>query len=127
MSIEDLIARLHIKENNSGSEKKRAHNPNEAKANFVEHGQGSKFNKTNNKGKGTKLGPKGGVSKKLKFQEKCFNCGKQGHKIVDCRLPKKDKPKETNVIDDINKDVPDIDLTTVISKVNLVGSNYKEW
>ena len=42
------------------------HNPNEAKANFVEHSQGSKVKKA--KGKGTKLGPKGGVSKKLKFR-----------------------------------------------------------
>ena len=31
------------------------------------------------------------------------------------------------MIDDISKDVSDIDLTAVISKVNLVGSNPKEW
>ena len=31
------------------------------------------------------------------------------------------------MVDDINKDMSDIDLTTVISKVNLVGSNPKEW
>ena len=31
------------------------------------------------------------------------------------------------MVDDINKDVSDINLTTVISKVNLVGSNPKEW
>ena len=37
------------------------------------------------------------------------------------------KPKEANVVDGITKDVSDIDLTTVISKVNLVGSNPKEW
>ena len=76
MSIKDLVIRLHIKEDNRGSEKKVAHNPNEAKANFVEHGQSSKFKKANNKGKGTKLGPKWGVSKKQKFLRKCFNCGK---------------------------------------------------
>ena len=62
MSIEDLIIRLRIEEDNRGSEKKMAHNPNEAKANFLEHGQSSKFKKGNNKGKDTKLGPKGGVS-----------------------------------------------------------------
>ena len=67
MGIEDLIIRLRIKEDNRGFKKKGAHNPNEVKANFVEHGQGSKFKTTNNKGKCTKLGPKGGVSKKLKF------------------------------------------------------------
>ena len=36
-----------------------AHNLGEAEANFVEHGQGSKFKKANNKGKDNKLGPKG--------------------------------------------------------------------
>ena len=72
------------------------------------------------------MGPKGGISKKQKFQRKCLNCGKQGHKSEDCILPKMNKPKEANVITDITKDVSDIDLTIVISKVNLVGSNPKE-
>ena len=31
------------------------------------------------------------------------------------------------MVDDISKDVFDIDLTVVISQVNLVGSNPKEW
>ena len=31
------------------------------------------------------------------------------------------------MIDDISKDVSDIDLMTVISEVNLVGFNPKEW
>ena len=31
------------------------------------------------------------------------------------------------MIDDISKDVSNIDLTVVISEVNLVGSNPKEW
>ena len=76
MSIEDLVIRLRIEEDNRGSKKKVVHNPNEAKANFVEHDPSSKIKKGNNKGKGTKLGPKGGVSKKQKFQGKCCNCGK---------------------------------------------------
>ena len=76
MSIEDLIIRLCIDEEIRGFEKKRAHNPNEAKANFVEHGQSSKFKKANNKENDTKLGPKREVSKKMKFQGKCFNYGK---------------------------------------------------
>ena len=37
------------------------------------------------------------------------------------------KPKDANVIDDIRKDVSNIALTVVISKLNLMGSNYKEW
>ena len=32
-----------------------------------------------------------------------------------------------NVVDDISKDVSEIDLTAVISEVNLVGSNPKKW
>ena len=127
MSIEDMVIRLRIEEGNRGSEKKTAHNLNEAKVNFVEHGQTSKFKKGNNKGKGTKWGPKREASKKKKFLEKCFNCGKQGHRSSHCRLPKRNKPKEGNVIDNISKDVSNIDLTTVISEVNLVGSNPKEW
>ena len=87
MSIEDLIIRILIEEDNRGFEKKWAHNPSEAKASFIEHDQSSKFKKVNNKGEGDKLGPKGGISKKQKFQGKCFNFGKQGHKSSDCRLP----------------------------------------
>ena len=64
MSIEDLIIRLCIEEGNRGSEKKGAHNLAEVKANFVEHGQSSKFKKASNIGKGNKLGSKWGISKK---------------------------------------------------------------
>ena len=127
MDIEDLIIRLSIEEDNKRSEKKGAHNPREAKANFVEHGQSSKFKKANNKGKDVKLGPRRGISKKQKFQGKCFNYGKQGHKSSNCKLLKRNKPKEDNVVDGITKDVSDIYLTIVISEVNLVGSNPKEW
>ena len=83
MSIEDLIIILHIEEDNRGFEKKVAYNSNETKANFVEYGQGSKFNKANNKGKGTKLGPKGRVSKNLKFQGKSST---MGSKITNLRI-----------------------------------------
>ena len=76
MSMEDLVVKLRIEEDNRGSEKKEAHSSNKAKANFVEHGQSSKSKKTFIKGKCSKLGPKGGVSKKKKFIGKCFNCGK---------------------------------------------------
>ena len=75
MSIEDLIIRFHIEEDNRGSEKKWVRNLGEAKANFVEHGQISKTKKHNTR-KGSTLGPKGGVSKKQKILGKCFNCEK---------------------------------------------------
>ena len=88
---------------------------------MVEQGQGSK-----NKKPKPKLGPKGDVSKN-KFQGKCFNCGKVGHRSVDCRLSRKNKNHEANVVDNIIQDVSDINLSAMVSKVNLVGSNPKEW
>ena len=42
-------------------------------------------------------------------------------------LPKRNKTKEDNVIDDISKDVSDIHFIAIIFEVNLVGSNPKEW
>ncbi|KAL6327752.1 hypothetical protein AAG906_024722 [Vitis piasezkii] len=126
MSIEDLIIRLRIEEDNRRSEKKGAHTLNEAKANFVEHGQSSKAKTNNNKGKGSKLGPKGGISKKPKFQG---NASTMVSKVTSLLIvdAQKNKPKEANVIDDITRNVSDIDLTAVVSEVNLVGSNPKEW
>jgi hypothetical protein len=127
MNVEDLIVRLRIEEDNRGSEKKLSNNvvANSAKANMVEHGQSSKnkkFNKT-----GSKLGPKGGVSKKHKFQGKCFNCDKMGHKSADCRLPKRNKKKEANVVDAVTQEESEISLSAVVSDVNMMDSNPKEW
>ena len=95
----------------------------------MEHDQ-KKKSKT---GKGTKLGPKGGISKKpkfqpkfqMKFQGKCYNFNKLGHKSSECRLPK--KTQEANVVDDITQDMSEINLSAVVSEVNLVGSNPREW
>ena len=43
------------------------------------------------------------------------------------RLSKMNKPKKANVVEDITKDVSDIDLTSVFLEVNLMESNPKEW
>ncbi|KAL5570958.1 hypothetical protein UlMin_020555 [Ulmus minor] len=77
MSIEDLVVRLRIEEDNRCSEK-RGYNLSVAKANV-------------------------------------------------CRFPKKNKNHEANVVNDITQNVADIDLCAVISEVNLVGSNPREW
>ncbi|PON81406.1 LOW QUALITY PROTEIN: Zinc finger, CCHC-type, partial [Trema orientale] len=123
-SIKYLVLRLNIEEDNKKSEKNGTNSSSEAKANIVEHGQSSK-SKKNKSGKGNKLGPKG-----ENFQEaeipKCFNCDKIGYKASDCRLPKK-KKNEANIVGEIIQDVSDIDLRAVISEVNLVRSNPKEW
>ncbi|KAG8472519.1 hypothetical protein CXB51_035278 [Gossypium anomalum] len=76
---------------------------------------------------GYKLGPKGGVFKKPKFQGKCFNCKNMGHKSSDCRLPKRVRTNKANAMENISKEVSNLDLYAVISKVNLVDSNLREW
>ncbi|XP_074570564.1 uncharacterized protein LOC141827228 [Curcuma longa] len=85
------------------------------KANVVEHGEGSKRKKS----KYSKMEPKGGIIKK-KFTGKCFNCDRIGHKSSECRKPK--KKHEANV-----SEGPDMDLCAVISEVNLIGSNPRQW
>ena len=58
---------------------------------------------------------------------RCFNCDKVGHKSADCKLPKKKKNNEANVVDNVAQDVAEISLSTVVSEVNMVGSNPREW
>ena len=107
MTMEDMILRLRIEEDNRGFERKHVASE---RANMVEHGQGSKFKK-NYSGKGTKLALKGGISKQSKFQEKCYNCDKAGHRSSDCRKPKKPyKKNEANMVDGISNELSDINL-----------------
>ena len=49
-----------------------------------------------------------------------------GHRSVECRFPKK-KKHETNMVNDVTDDFLDINLSTMVSELNLVGSNPKEW
>ena len=49
-----------------------------------------------------------------------------GHESVDCRLPKKNnKNHEANAMNDITQDVSDINLSTMVSELNLVGPTRK--
>ena len=96
MNVEELIVRLRIEEDNRRSDK-RVSSQSQIKANVVEYGQSFKFIKKTSKG--FNLGPKGGISKKQKFQGKCFNCDKMGHKAAYCRLPKKNENKEAYVME----------------------------
>ncbi|XP_071741444.1 uncharacterized protein [Rutidosis leptorrhynchoides] len=93
MTVEDLVVRLRIEEDNKVA-LKRSITPVSAKVNIVEHGQSSKGSKSkgktekSNKGKGFKLEPKGGIAKK-RFSGKCFNCDQPGHRADQCTKPKK--------------------------------------
>ena len=111
MTMEDLIVRLRIEEDNRNSEKKISQNI-AAKANVVESDKTNKRKREN--------APK----KSKKFLGSCHNCGKKGHKAAECRAPKK-KKLEANTAD-VSKGISDLDLCAVISECNLIG-NSKEW
>ena len=125
MRLEDLIVRLRIKEDNRAYEKKAGKGIMESKANVVKRGQTSHNNK---KRKHNGNDPKQGPMKK--FQGKCYVCNKQGHRAKDCHSrkeqgnPKKKHP-QANVIE--VDDVSDMNLSAVVSEVNFIGSNTKEW
>ncbi|XP_042380392.1 uncharacterized protein LOC121972832 [Zingiber officinale] len=86
------------------------------KANVVDHGQNSKRKHP----KSFTAQPKGQNMKK-KFLGKCYNCDRMDHKASDCKRPKKKKP-EANLAGE-----QDMDLCAMISEVNLIGSNPRQW
>ncbi|KAK4276828.1 hypothetical protein QN277_014933 [Acacia crassicarpa] len=127
MSLEDLIVRLRIKEDNKISEKKLGSNPIVSKANIVEDGPKPKKRKRSNE-RSFKQGHKRGPSKGQKFRGKCYNCGKPGHRAKDCKKPKNFKKKNTeaNMVDNTTNKMDSMSLLAVVMQCNLVG-NTKEW
>nr|KAJ0208155.1 hypothetical protein LSAT_V11C500256600 [Lactuca sativa] len=103
MSIEDLIIRLQVEEDNKIAHKS-SYTPTSEKANVVEHGQTSGKNKS---GK-DKLHKEG--------KGNCHYCDQRGHRAENSKLPK--KAKEANVVEKITKHVSGIDLA---------ASNSREW
>lgn len=111
MTIDELVVRLRIEEDNRKSEEKTSHIM-VAKANVFE------FEKPNKKK--YEHAPK----KSKKFQGSCHNYRKKGHKATECPAPKK-KKSEANLTE-LSNGISDMDLCAVVSKCNLVG-NSKEW
>ncbi|VFQ82628.1 unnamed protein product [Cuscuta campestris] len=121
MTLEQLLVRLRIREEGLTREKKVA----VAKASVVEHPpkEGSSKGPKPNKDK-KKIGLKGGVAKP-KFVGKCYNCGITGHRSLECRKkPQKKKQKKEEAL---CSELDSMDLCAVVTEVNLVGSNPKEW
>ncbi|VFQ88358.1 unnamed protein product [Cuscuta campestris] len=121
MTLEQLLVRLRIHEEGLTHEKKVV----VAKANVVEHPpkEGSSKGPKPNKDK-KKIGPKGGVAK-TKFAGKCYNCGITGHRSSECR--KKPQTKKQKKEEALCSELDAMDLCAVVTEVNLVGSNPKEW
>ena len=49
------------------------------------------------------------------------------HKAADYKMPKRNKNKEANMMENITQKVDDLNLSAVVSEVNLVESNPREW
>ncbi|PHT60131.1 hypothetical protein CQW23_02494 [Capsicum baccatum] len=86
------------------------------RANIVENDQ-------NNSKKRKKAGSKSNQPKK-KFKGKRFNCGKIGHKFMDCLSLKKGKKKDQANLAESKKEMDD--LCVMLFECNLVG-NPSEW
>ncbi|GKA85913.1 pol polyprotein [Tanacetum coccineum] len=103
MSVEDLVGRLHIKEDNKMAQK-NTYTPDSVMANMVEHarsssmsnskakGKGKKKNDKKSKGKAEYLAPKAGILKQ-KFQGTCYNCDQPGHRAANYKMPKRVNPR----------------------------------
>ncbi|GKA95797.1 pol polyprotein [Tanacetum coccineum] len=112
MSVEDLVVRLRIKEDNKLAQKD-TYTSDSTKANMVEHVGSS--SRSNSKGK-TKT--KGRMTRRAKGS----------HRAANYKMPKQVNPRHENTVND-NMDMIAMvsDFVAMISEVNLVGSNNSGW
>ena len=80
-------------------------------------------------GQGSNQDTKGGDAKR--FKGKCFICDKPSHRAKNCRKRNDQGNKKTfqaniSEVGTLSKDVSDINLSIVVSEMNLVGDT-KEW
>ncbi|GJX64038.1 zinc finger, CCHC-type containing protein [Tanacetum coccineum] len=96
MSVEDLVVRLRIEEDNRLAQKD-TYTPDSAKANMIElvrsssrsnpkgKGKDKRKNDKKSKGKSEYLSHKARIMKQ-KFQGTCYNCDQPGHRAANCKM-----------------------------------------
>ncbi|GJV27832.1 pol polyprotein [Tanacetum coccineum] len=98
-----------------------------SRSNSKGKGKNKKKNDKKGKGKSVYLAPKAGIVKQ-KFQGTCYNYDQRGHRAANCKIPKQVNPRQANMMDEnVDMIVMVSDVCTIISKVNLVGTNNSGW
>ncbi|PHU18349.1 Laccase-5 [Capsicum chinense] len=118
ISVEDLIVRLRVEEDNKEAEKR-------SKGNFIINDSNIVVDDPKNSKKCKKESGQQCNPPKKKFKGNYFICGKADHKFMDCRLPKKDKKKDQANIAETKNEVDHV--YTMPSKCNLVGNPRDCW
>jgi hypothetical protein len=109
MSLEDLIVRLKIEEDNHGTERRISVESH--RVNMVENEKPSRKRKAPSKNKSTN--PNGNSNKsRKKFSGSFYCCGKKGHIASDCRHRKDDKQHQANIAEVITDDIDNLHLST---------------
>ncbi|GJR75827.1 pol polyprotein [Tanacetum coccineum] len=111
MSVEDLVVRLRIEEDNKLAQKD-TYTPDSAKANMVEHAGSSSSWDCEAEVQGYLL----------------TTVTKPGHRAANCKMPKRANPRQANMVnDDVDMIAMVSDVVAMISEVNLVGTNNSGW
>ncbi|TMW85449.1 hypothetical protein EJD97_023132, partial [Solanum chilense] len=114
ITVEDLIVRLRIEEDNKAEKKRSRGNLAIFGANIVEE------DPTKLKKRKKAFGPKSKYPKK-KLNGSCFNCRKPGHRATEYRGPKKDKKmKDQENLAEFKGEMDD--LCAMLSECNLIGN-----
>ena len=117
MTVEDLIVRLRIEEDNKAAEKMSRGNSTISRVNFVEE------DPTKLKKRKKASGPKSNPPKN-KFNGNCFNCVKYGIGLLNAGVLRRTKKKDQANLAESKKEMDD--LCAMLSECNLVG-NPREW
>ncbi|GAA0146341.1 hypothetical protein LIER_36293 [Lithospermum erythrorhizon] len=136
MTVKELALRLHIEEDNRNAGVVSAlpgPSVGEVKHNVVKQGSSSK------KGKRGNFAPRRPYFKRnghnsmgdtfKKFEGLCYNYNRRGHKSYEWKQPKKctNNSGQGNMVNIVTEDFSGVNISDVISEVNLVGTNPQEW